>query len=54
MKELIPRTKDERIAELEEALRNLLKHDDERLGHEGEPSEIEKRCREVLARSLTR
>ncbi len=37
-----------RIAELEGALRELLDHDDARFGFEGEPSEVEKRCRAVL------
>ena len=38
----------ERIAELEAALRDLLAHDDARFGWEGEPSDVEKRCRAVL------
>lgn len=38
----------ERIAELEAALRDLLAHDDARFYWEGEPSEVEKRCRAVL------
>ncbi len=50
--ELIPRTKDERIVELETALCALLKHDDERFGWEGEPSDIEKRCLAVLLNTL--
>lgn len=37
-----------RIAELESALRALLRHDDERFGFEGEPSPVEERCRRVL------
>ena len=39
-----------RITELEAALRDLLKHDDERFGFEGEPSDVEKRCRAVLGK----
>ncbi len=52
--ELIPRTKDERIAELEAALRELLKHHDECFGWEGEPSDTEKKCRRVLQDRLSR
>lgn len=51
--ELIPRTKDERIAELEAALKALLDWDDERFGWEGEPSDVEKRCRRVLRDKLS-
>ena len=46
--ELIPRTKDDRIAELEGALRTLLAYDEARFGWEGEPSAVEKQCRVVL------
>ena len=44
--------KDKRIAELETALRELLKHDDERFGFEGEPSKVEARCRAVLEKKI--
>ena len=52
--ELIPRTKDERIAELEVALGELLKIVDAHFGYEGEPSETEKKCRRVLQDRLSR
>ena len=38
----------ERTAELEAALKALLDFDDERFGLEGEPSDVEKRCRDLL------
>jgi hypothetical protein len=52
--ELIPRTKDERIAELEAALRLLLDNLDEFFGHEGERDVVEKRCWAVLENRLSR
>lgn len=58
--DLIPRSKDDRIAELENALAELLTHDDARFWYEGERSDIEKRCIRVLrnkrmsSRSLTK
>jgi hypothetical protein len=41
----------DRIADLEAALRELLDHDDGRFGYEGEPSEVEKRCRKILEKT---
>ncbi len=50
--ELIPRTKDDRIAELEAALRDLLERVDSYFCWEGEPNEVEERCRAVLENKL--
>jgi hypothetical protein len=52
--ELIPRTKDERIAELEVVLKLLLDSLDEYFGHEGERNAVEKRCRAVLENRLSK
>jgi hypothetical protein len=51
--ELIPRTKDERIAELEAALRLLLDNLDEFFGYEGERGDVEKKCWAVLENRLS-
>jgi hypothetical protein len=51
--ELIPRTKDERIAELEAALRLLLDNLDEFFGCEGERGDVEKKCWVVLENRLS-
>lgn len=52
--ELIPRTKDERIAELESALRDALELIDGWWGGDGgEPGETEKRCRRILRDKLS-